>query len=284
SIPTNQHPPFPPTPLTTPSTRHQTMPFAPAEIHLLSNLEIQLTQAESVLSTAGLKILATTPQLENILTKIADVSPGLASCLLREPSDVIKDHIECRAIAARKKAREDKRMAREEYRRRKAEVGGTGESEKEKEVKNDSEEPIIAQEQKGRQKRRKEIDGGGDEDESGGESEPVTKRLRLRCTKGQKKTAKSSATAPCATDITTRPVGGNDVQQDSHAREPDDGHDLETGGYDAGDRSLGLQPRRRSTRIARKNISLSNPINWGFLAYSSSSSTEADSWTESDDA
>ncbi|KAL8977484.1 MAG: hypothetical protein Q9177_006626 [Variospora cf. flavescens] len=258
------------------------MPFTPAEIHLLSNLEIQLTQAESILSTAGLKFLATTPQLKNILTKIADVSPGLASCLLREPSDVIKDHIECRAIAARKKAREDQRMAREEYRRRKAEVGGTGDAEK-KEVKDDIEEP-IAQEQKGHQKRRKEVDEGGDEDESGGESEPVTKRLRLRCTNGQKKTAKSSATAPCAMDITTRPAGGTDVEQDRHAREPD-GHELDTGSYDAGDRSPGLQPRRRSTRIARKKISLLSPMDWGFLAYSSSSSsTEADSCTESDDA
>ncbi|KAI4124806.1 MAG: hypothetical protein LQ341_007036, partial [Variospora aurantia] len=239
--------------------------------------------AESILSTAGLKVLATTPQLKNILTKIADVSPGLASCLLREPSDVIKDHVECRAIAARKKAREDKRMAREEYRRRKAEVGGgTGDAGK-KEVKDHSEKP-IAQEQKGRRKRRKEVDGGGDEDEAGGESEPVTKRLRLRCTNGQKKTAKSSATAPCARDITTRPAGGTDVKQNSHAREPD-GHDLETGGYDAGDRSPRLQPRRRSTRNARRNMSILSPMDWGFLAYSSSSSsTEADSCTESDDA
>ncbi|KAL9016126.1 MAG: hypothetical protein Q9185_006508 [Variospora sp. 1 TL-2023] len=258
------------------------MPFTPAEIHLLSNLEIQLTQAESVLSTAGLKTLATSPQLKNILTKIADVSPGLASCLLQEPSEVIKDDVKFQAVAARKKAREDKRMAREEYRRGKAEVEGTGESEKEKEVKNDNSEEPIAQNQKGHQKRRKEVDGGGDEDESGGESEPVTKRLRLRCTNGQKKTVKFSATAPCATDITTRPAGGTDVEQYNHTREPGDGHDLETGGYD---RSPGLQPRRRSTRNAQRNMSLSNPINWGFLAYSnSSSSTEADSCTESDDA
>ncbi|KAL8653909.1 MAG: hypothetical protein Q9210_001823 [Variospora velana] len=217
------------------------MPFTPAEeIHLLSNLEIQLTQAESVLSTAGLKILATSPQLKNILTKIADVSPGLASHLLQEPSDVIKDHVECRAIAARKKGREDEREARKEYRMGKREAGGSRNAEKE--VKDDSEEP-IAQEQRG-QKRQKVVDGGG-EDKSGSESEPVTKRLRLRCANGQKP-AKSSATAPSATDIPTRPAGETDVEQDSHEREPDGHDDLETGGYDAGDRrSPGLQPHRR---------------------------------------
>lgn len=179
-----------------------TMPLTPIELQLLSNIKAHLTQAESVLSAEGLELLASAPQMRNILTKIADTSPEHAMRLLQQPSNVIKDNVERRAIAARKTQRENERKARKDccprgLEREAREKGPRAENF----VEEDTGQPTLRV-QEGNRKRLNGVDGKDSEDDGGKESEPATKRPRTRLACRQR-TARSSAPAQYALDDTT---------------------------------------------------------------------------------
>ncbi|KAL8918774.1 MAG: hypothetical protein Q9208_007171 [Pyrenodesmia sp. 3 TL-2023] len=87
------------------------MTLTTPEQTLLTNIRIYLTQANSVLSTEGLKSLAKIAQLKDVLVKIVDVSPKYGARLLRGPSQVMYDDDSRRLKEAQKAQREEKQAA-----------------------------------------------------------------------------------------------------------------------------------------------------------------------------
>ncbi|KAL8898353.1 MAG: hypothetical protein Q9207_006747 [Kuettlingeria erythrocarpa] len=98
------------------------MTLTTAEQTLLTNIKLYLTNANSVLTSEGLKSLARMQQLKDILVKITDVSPKYGARMLRRPSQAIRDDSARREKEARKAQREEERVARETRRIEEREV------------------------------------------------------------------------------------------------------------------------------------------------------------------